>query len=283
MNKYVTSEIMGGLGNQLFQIFHTIAYALKYERQFFFEDIPITNGWRTKEYWNTFLKHIKDHKYESDVSTESMVDVGQPSFDYHEEGNIEDRYIRFRGYFQSYKYFYEQEREIFELIKISDLQREVLDKVPQDYSNVVSLHFRVGDYAQVQEFHPLLSLEYYRLALVELISDTHKDNWEILCFCEEQDMDYISEKIDQLHTIFPSLIFSIVNHSLDDWEQVILMSLCRHHIIANSSFSWWGAYIKYQDNPSNTCVYYPTTWFGPGLGYKVLYDLFPSNWKNINI
>ena len=59
---------------------------------------------------------------------------------------------------------------------------------------------------------------------------------------------------------------------------MIKMSGCQHNIIANSSFSWWGAY--FNDNKGN--VYYPNKWFGPSQGYKCMNDLFPPNWTIIH-
>ena len=60
---------------------------------------------------------------------------------------------------------------------------------------------------------------------------------------------------------------------------MILMSLCQHNIIANSSFSWWGAYLNNNENR----VYYPDIWFGPAQENKIITDIFPNEWIKINI
>ena len=67
---------------------------------------------------------------------------------------------------------------------------------------------------------------------------------------------------------------------LTDWEELLLMSCCQHNIIANSSFSWWGAYLS--NNPIQiTC--YPSKWFGPLLTNKNdTSDLFPPTWSCIS-
>tara|TARA_B100001173_G_C15750714_1_gene446730 strand:+ start:302 stop:553 length:252 start_codon:yes stop_codon:yes gene_type:complete len=78
---------------------------------------------------------------------------------------------------------------------------------------------------------------------------------------------------------FKNIKFVDIDHKMADWEQMIAMSLCQHNIIANSTFSWWGAYF----NQGNNNVYYPSKWFGPGKGSfnEELNDLFPNKWISI--
>jgi hypothetical protein len=87
-----------------------------------------------------------------------------------------------------------------------------------------------------------------------------------------QRMRFISNYLGHEH--FEYIL--VDNHGLEDWEQMILMSLCDHHIIANSTFSWWGAY--FNSNP-NKIVYCPSVWFGPGYQDKNTVDLYPTTWK----
>jgi hypothetical protein len=65
--------------------------------------------------------------------------------------------------------------------------------------------------------------------------------------------------------------------SLNDWQQLLLMSLCNHNIIANSSYSWWGAYLN--DN-LNKIVCYPSIYFASSYAKSTI-DLFPKNWIEI--
>ena len=127
-----------------------------------------------------------------------------------------------------------------------------------------------------------MPIEYYENALNQMLIDGEKNDLYILYFCEENDIVYVNEKITYLkhNTNFKKLTFIKVPNHLDDWEQMILMSLCRHHIIANSTFSWWGAYF----GQGNGIVYYPSKWFGPAFGEKNTYDLFlQKGWKKIHI
>ena len=69
------------------------------------------------------------------------------------------------------------------------------------------------------------------------------------------------------------------NPSLEDWEQLLLMSLCQYNIIANSTFSWWAAYLN--DNPDKI-VCYPEEWFKTTTGHDTS-DLFPEDWAKVSL
>jgi hypothetical protein len=98
-----------------------------------------------------------------------------------------------------------------------------------------------------------------------------------LCFFERHDTKEVKNNIEKLQKHFTNLTFIEINHDFEDWIQMVAMSLCQHNIIANSSFSWWGAYMNDNDNR----VYYPSTWFGPALANKQTHDLFMENWIKI--
>ena len=267
----VTIHVMGGLGNQLFQIFTLISYSLKHKKAFYFEKSIPTRKDRPF-YWNNFLKSlvpfIKD-------GTENQL-YREPNFHYNELPLISQS-IKFFGYYQSYKYFEENKHSIEKFIRLEE-QRNML-KNDYDFSNLVCLHFRVGDYVNLQHHHPLMPIEYYRNALQQLIKTTDKDNWKILYFCEDNDINYVNEKVNSLKTDYPNLSFQKIDSKYQDWEQMLIMSLCQHNIIANSTFSWWGAYLN---KNVDKLVFYPCKWFGPALVEKNTNDLFPNDWIKIN-
>jgi hypothetical protein len=83
------------------------------------------------------------------------------------------------------------------------------------------------------------------------------------------------------HTTYPSYTFVSVPSlgvPLEDWEELLCMSCCDHHIISNSTFSWWGAYV----NPSiEKMVCYPLSWFGTStLSHKQTKDICPMSWSS---
>ena len=278
----ITIEIMGGLGNQLFQIFHVISYSLKNKIAFYFENknFPIRKD--RPFYWDNFLVSLKPFIKKS-YNTNLKI-YYERGFHYTEPipYNHFGYSFKFYGYFQSYKYFQEKQQDIFKLIKLNKQQDIVKMKYNTlyDFENTISLHFRIGDYKHQPQNHPVIDISYYKLALKHIIEYSKKNNWNILYFYEKQDIDIVKEKIDLLQKEFNYLIFIPIDTEILDYEQILLMSLCRHNIIANSSFSWWGAYFNQN---SNKKIIYPSIWFGPSLGNKKTDDMFPDEWCKIYI
>ena len=178
------------------------------------------------------------------------------------------------GYFQSHKYFQDNLDKILDLLKWNEIRQPYENKY--DYNNTVSLHFRIGDY-RLSHSHPVLSVHYYINAVKNLITDTNRDDWSVLYFYEKNDKTMIDKNIETLKTKYPKLNFISIDHDLDDWEQMICMSYCSHNIIANSTFSWWGAYFN---NYPEKIVCYPKIWFRPTKNISTK-DLFPENWVKV--
>jgi pterin-4a-carbinolamine dehydratase len=308
MSSTVSTEIMGGLGNQLFQIINVIAYSLRHNIPFYFPNEPIKHGERKKTYWHTpLLQTLKPFIRDPAPS----LNYNERQFHYQALPPPPLSPIKFFGYFQSYKYFQDQQEEVYKFIHFRENQQAMREKTQQksshydDYANTIAIHFRVGDYKNLPNHHPLMTLEYYTAALTQLLEDTQNQNQEqtqtqtqsptpynILYFCEEADQDYIqTQMILPLKTnpLFKNKIgsYQCINHKLEDWEQLLVMSLCQKHIIANSTFSWWGAYLseetQHKNSIINSQVYYPATWFGSAMGNKNMSDMFPSHWHKINV
>ena len=276
-------KLMGGLGNQLFQIFSLISYSIDnnidYKILEFKDDklSPLDNKSLRNTYWNNLFKNIYNKTIKN--INGHIYQYNEPCFEYKQLPSIPDKSknYMFFGYFQSYKYFQNNLDKILDLLKLNDIKDKY--KNNYDYENIVSLHFRIGDYINLQAHHPVLSIDYYINSLDKLIKDTDKNNWDILYFYEQSDKDMIDKNINILKEKYDKLKFISIDHKLDDWEHMICMSLCKHNIIANSTFSWWGAYLNGNDNR----VYYPDKWFGPAKGNIKLNDLFLDDWIRINI
>ena len=270
---------MGGLGNQLFQLFATLAYAIRYNfSPVFTYSEQLTVGKTRNTYWTNFLCGIKQF-----TRTESFQFpiYREPSFDYHPipVSNRED--ITLYGYFQSAKYFANEQAEIFDAIRLSEQKQVIRSEYPTYVTNnydTISMHFRLDDYKDIQDRHPIMPYEYYRNALVHMIGSVQCEQpIKVLCFYQEGDSVEVGETIERLSREFDFIVFQHIDHSIEDWKQLLLMSCCKHNIIANSTFSWWGAY--FNEN-SDKIVCYPRTWFGPTLKHNIK-DLFPDTWRQI--
>ena len=281
----ITTHVMGGFGNQLFQIFNLISYCLTNKIPFYFEYKEVPDRSDRPFYWDNFLFSLKPFVKKN--YNRNMSIYRETGFHYTKitEYSQINNPFKFFGYFQSYKYFEEKKDDIFRFIKLQNQKQTIKDKYKDSYhfDNTISLHFRIGDYKNIQEHHPIIDSEYYISALKYIIKKTKKDSWNILYFYEEQDVTQVNSNINEIKSSFPNnnLNFIPVNTNIQDYEQVILMSLCMHNIIANSSFSWWGAYFN-SNSDKIVCYPNPDKWFGPAQGNKNMNDMFPTTWINVS-
>jgi hypothetical protein len=104
-------------------------------------------------------------------------------------------------------------------------------------------------------------------------------NFTILYFCEDCDIDDVMVIINKLTINYPLYNFKRGLNTLEDWQQMLLMSCCHHNIIANSSFSWWSAYLN---TNANKIVCYPSVWFGK-VANNDTRDLCPRDWIRVNV
>jgi hypothetical protein len=260
---------MGGLGNQLFQIFTTISYAIKHKQNFVFLQSDMLG--KRKTYWKSFLKYL--FPFTVQRLPKSMHFIKETEFAYNDLPAPTSEHIFLNGYFQSYRYFDEYTATICRFIKLEDKKAEIKKKVEFDYENMISMHFRLGDYKNLQNCHPVLKVDYYRNALKEASLGS---GWTVLYFCEAHDNIEVEKTIRTLSSEFVDLRFLKAPDNLDDWEQMIVMSLCSRNIIANSSFSWWSAWLG---DHSGRMVIAPTPWFVSNAVGSA--DLLPSHWCSL--
>lgn len=285
-------KLIGGLGNQLFQ--YAAARSL-------------ANRKNTKLCIDAtgFDKASKDIKrnYELDLfnidasfaSAEQVRKITRPSVisrgfnklrPYYRKNYYREQYAHFdpnffkassstllEGYWQSERYFKEIRNIILDEFRITaPLSSSTVDLASRiSNSNSVSLHVRRGDYISNPEtfkFHGICEPEYYGKAL-ELLAGK-AGPIEIFVFSDE--IEWAKKNILTRSPI----TFVDHNDSGHAYEDLYLMSLCRHNIIANSSFSWWGAWLN--KNPGKIVVA-PSKWFGEAnIDTK---DLIPQEWLKV--
>jgi glycosyltransferase involved in cell wall biosynthesis len=249
----ITSRLSGGLGNMLFQVASGYALALKNGMQYalYPEHVGTLHG-HPRSYLDSIFAKLP--LIESVIGFNQLKERG---FNYTPFQPIRANSI-IDGHFQSFRYFQEFEAEIKELFAPSNSTTDqLLNKY--DAKNSVSLHVRRGDYLRLSEYHNNLSLQYYLNAL-----DCFK-NHKILVF---------SDDIDWCKANFRGDRFTFVEGQTE-LEDLYLMSLCAHNIIANSTFSWWGAMLNRNSNRQVIC---PDKWFGPLNQSLLTMDLYPPDW-----
>jgi len=278
----ITCLLKGGLGNQLFQIFAIIAYGLdnKLPFKFIYSDISPSCTLR-HTYWNTFLKSLRFFTIKDQPDNMKNLDHG--NFPFYPipilDGKNEN--ICIEGYFQSDKYFQHRKDEIFRLIQLAPQQKTCAEKYGyQNMENTISLHFRIGDYKYFNYAHPILRPAYYINALTYILSKQPQGTFRVL-YCNEAEDNHIArEYINEIISVFPTLTFEKIPDHISDWEQMLVLSTCSHSIIANSSFSWFGAYFNTHNPYQIVC--YPEIWFGGDAARDTdTRDLLPSSWKKI--
>ena len=288
--------LMGGLGNQMFQIFSTMGLGIKYKKRVIFPySEKLETGLTRPTYWDTIFSEIKSattYNAEDPHKTQQhnlyvltrMRQIQERNFKYDlgvvgEVENMYDAEYCLKGYFQTPKYFAENWNAIITELKLREKKEVVKQKYfePTD-KKTVSLHFRLGDYLEKQEYHNVLSIRYYVSAIQRIIDKTEIDNLKIIFFFEEGDRERVNISISVLKRRFPNVEFAEIDTQIPDWEQMLYMSSCDHNIIANSSFSWWGAYLN---ETSDKIVCCPNTWFGPAMRHNDTSDMIPHDWNRI--
>lgn len=176
------------------------------------------------------------------------------------------------GYWQSEAYFADIRRELLrELtprVTPTTADQAIIDLIQK--SNAVSVHVRRGDYVTLSTasaYHGLCSLDYYHGAIQTIAAKVINPT----LFIFSDDPDWTREN---LMTQYPTYY---VNHNgpADAFQDLRLMSLCKHHVIANSSFSWWGAWLGEQPT---SIVIAPARWYAKEHPTP---DLIPKRWLKI--
>lgn len=180
-------------------------------------------------------------------------------FAYHPLPQIENLYLS--GYFQSEKYF--NKPLVRRLFHIDDNMRKQLG---EKYGHLLRLHpisinVRRGDYLSAEEWHPVQPLSYFEKAISHMGADKHYlITSDDPAWCKE---NFIGKNYHTVEEISPV-------------ENLYLQSLCEGHIISNSTFSWWGAWLDAKRRKKVIC---PQRWFGPKLAHLDTRDLIPSGWQ----
>lgn len=253
----VTTYLQGGLGNYMFQIAAAKSLSIDLDCDVIFNESKATTVHQPiHTYKDNIFRNIKFTN--EDVNTKlTHQEIG---FEYNEIPMVDD--VLLSGYFQSEKYFIKNKDKIKEVFKPSDNDKKYIKDRYGDLTNTCSIHIRRGDYISQQQNHPLCKESYYEEALKYIPKGT-----KFLVF---------SDDIKWCENIFKGDSFIFVENELD-YMDMYIMSMCKHNIIANSTFSWWGAWLN---NNKNRIVIAPSIWFGVSKQLNTK-DIIPNGWIKI--
>lgn len=266
------------LGNQLFQILNGISLSLEYNLDY---KILINKDNNTIfgnniTYFNDFLIELSD---KIEISDEKIIENNNKLYDeknfHYNEIKLKDSDIYINGFFQSYKYFINHYDKIYQMLNIETKKQHIKTKYSNYFDkSTIAIHFRIGDYYYLQNYHPILSVNYYANALNKInnLINNNIEKYNILYFCQKCDNEIVKKYLDN----FKNLNLIKVDDNIVNYEQMLLISNCDNIIMANSTFSWFGAYFSNADN-----IIYPKKWFGPANKDNKLNDLFPEKWIEI--
>jgi hypothetical protein len=254
----ISTRLMGGLGNMMFQIATAHSISIRDNKKMICDtkDMLIPH----KSY-TFYLENIfKKISFSDTLMNQSL--VGEGGFHYSPIPKI-DGNVKLVGYFQSEKYFMNYKTEILKLFEINDTTKNyLLEKygviINQD---TCSIHIRRGDYLGLPTHHPTQSIDYYKNAIQIVGEKKH-----FLVFSD--DIEWCKENFNFLN----NKTFISDNK---DYEDLYLMSLCKNNIIANSTFSWWGAWLNKNENKK---VIIPSKWFGVYNSHLNTNDLYCDKW-----
>jgi hypothetical protein len=250
---------MGRFGNQMFQFASTIGIARKLGFDPVFPLERFTPGTSPDSYTGCKLLECFDIpenliKHSSEIPINHIYYENQ--FGYNNETSQLPYATSLSGYFQTEKYFKFIESEIK---KIFTFREGIINEAKKygPIENGVSIHVRRGDYLTSPGHHPTQTIEYYREAANQFDKDSR-------FYIFSDDPLWCKENLP--------IENSVVIESGNPYVDMYLMSLCNGHIIANSSFSWWGSWLA---NSKKTIA--PANWFGPYM-QKNPSDVYCENW-----
>jgi len=285
-NNMIITHIKGGLGNQMFQ--YACGYVLaqktnqshvlditqyntdknETKRDFELHEFNISS--RIAEQEDLYRVRGKKDSLLNLVNTLNSFLLNRKYIDFPIQKYLGCEDIYLDGYFQSERFFFKYRKDLLSEFSLKEelktIEYKKIEKKIQKDKNSVSIHIRRGDYITNQsanKYHGTLNLDYYKNG----INKIKVENKNVYVFSDE--IDWVKENFKFL----PKSSFFISQYNLSSGQEIMLMSLCKNNIVANSSFSWWGAWLNKQEGKK---VIAPRRWT---LGdARVNNDIIPETW-----
>ena len=285
-------NIIGGLGNQMFQYAFYLMLKDKYDECIKldileFDDYELHNGYELERIFSVNEQYCtRSEKVETyDDSGHILKKIQRKLFLNKKLGIVErrmDEYsykpflfrdancsLYYKGYWQSYKYFNSIENIIREKLVFPKMEgRENLSLISKIKSQTtVSIHVRRGDYINHPTLGGVCDLTYYENAIKEIEKKVNRPLYIVF----SNDISWCKS-----HLHLSNAEYVDWNNGDNSFRDLQLMSLCEHNIIANSSFSWWGAWLNTNSNKTSIC---PDRW----IVNKNTDDLIPDSWFRLSV
>lgn len=257
INYPVFSKLYGRLGNNLFQLATGLAHSIEQRTNFF-----IMDEWKYDSCLSQPLlrsrppEGIEKYKMPEDIFYYKPIPYTARLLD---------------GYFQSEKYFKKHKTNVINFI-------EFHNRYSYMNENQVAVHIRRGDYLNLNMYHPVLKYSYYKWAFEwfgrdkEYIIFTDDTEW-----VENNFIPYFTELGYRVKVLISKYLQDdkLTINKENEFFELKLMSTFQNFIIANSSYSWWGAWLS---EAKNKTVIAPKQWFGPNYSHLDTTDLLPEEW-----
>jgi len=245
------ASICGRMGNQIFIISSIVGLARR-------TDLEYNLPWNYADRFNT------------PCAPKGKIPTGSATINYKEKSHDLDNnlytfinnhkefkgYMSVNGFLQDHRYFHEYREDIVKMFKSDDII----------HKDTCAIHVRRGDYLKYPKHHPACGLPYYNKG-IDIIKDKNRD-------CT---FKVFSDDIAWCKGQFKGDEFVFVEGN-DEVDDLLEMSRCENNIIANSTFSWLGAY--FNQNPDKTVIK-PKLWFGPASPHKTKYGYSVEGWTEL--
>lgn len=273
----VIAELTAGFGNQMFSYACAYALAKKKNADFYINTYMADNGMSRPleiDKLNITYKERLTYKYRRDILNRAVFNkirrnstIGCGTKIYKEkqsyvyDANVfeQNRDVMLSGFWQTYKYFDEYREDLLKLFtpkQVGETAKEVLYQM-ESMKNTVAVHIRRGDYLQVNAY---IQPEYFSDAMKLMEEKLGEVNF---CFFSD-DIEWVKEHFGEKENYH----FISGQEGLSDVDEFFCMSKCEHDVIANSTFSWWAAYLN-QNEDKIVIAPEVTMWGG---------DFYPESW-----
>ena len=285
----IVSRIQGGLGNQMFQYAYGLYLAERYDTELLLECSHVAGDVLRSlmlDRWQVDVRHAPESvkrllpRRRGGLGWKNLLGGKRPlkrvrekPFGFHPRFLDPGSHVFLDGYWQSEQFFPLLREQLQARFQPSGSVSNESTAIARRMAKVpaVSLHVRRGDYVQNQvtfETHGTCSLGYYQTCVEELLS--RHEELQLFVFSDDH-------KWCRQHLRFACPTIHVDHNSTAEaHEDLWLMTHCRHHIVANSSFSWWGAWLRVDESGT---VYAPERWFRDGRYNSQ--SIVPATWHKM--